>query len=179
MSSSTSLSTQFLVQPLLCSTLSSFWITTSSYLEYRITDFSWKLGPPSSFSAILIHQCSAIATACHQEALPRVIQATAMTGNLKGENAFIPRIPILASNLLFEFFRATSFRSGYILPCPSTRLKVSPWRSPAWAFLNPAFLTANSTWDVPERDHQTTSSLTLPMKRPRTLSTWRLCWLKQ
>ena len=37
--------------------------------------------------------------------LPHVLEATIITGNYKGQDMFIPRIPIIPSDLPFEFKR--------------------------------------------------------------------------
>ena len=40
-----------------------------------------------------------------QSLMPHVIEATIMTGCAKGEDVFIPRIPIIPSNMPFQFKR--------------------------------------------------------------------------
>ena len=37
--------------------------------------------------------------------MPRVLEATVMTGRAKGEHVFIPRIPLIPSDMAFDFKR--------------------------------------------------------------------------
>ncbi len=40
-----------------------------------------------------------------KQMMPHVIKATILTGQAKGEDTFIPRIPLIPSNLHFHFKR--------------------------------------------------------------------------
>ena len=105
-----------------------------------------------------------------KQLLRHLIEATIMTANYKGEEVFIPQIPILPSDLPFQFKRIQfPIRLSFAMT-----INKAQGQSLKIAGLNPAFHTANSTWDVSEWDHRATSSSTLPMERRKTLSTRRL-----
>ena len=61
---------------------------------------------------------------CVKNLYSHLIEATILTGCAKVKDVFIPRIPLIPTDLPFDFKR-TQFPSH--LQCPSTRHKDSPW----------------------------------------------------
>jgi ATP-dependent DNA helicase PIF1 len=42
---------------------------------------------------------------CVKKLMPNIIEATILTGSAKGEDVFIPRIPLIPSDMPFDFKR--------------------------------------------------------------------------
>ncbi|GBN59694.1 hypothetical protein AVEN_26112-1 [Araneus ventricosus] len=87
---------------------------------FYTTEFSNSLNPPGILSRMLnLKVCPSImllrnlypsklcngTRLCVSKHMANVIQATILTGNTKGESVFIPRIPLIPSDMTFEFKR--------------------------------------------------------------------------
>ena len=82
-----------------------------------------------------------------QQLMPRVFEATVMTGKAKGENMFIPGIPIIPSDMPIQFKRL-QFPVKLSFAVSINQAQGS--RGSDSALLNLCSPTASSTWVAPE-----------------------------